>query len=156
MNYKNTKTIDKMTVSTYKAIITLTVTGVSVLKTEWRYKNNTHIYAIYKKLTLDLKTYRLKVRGWRNVFHVICASDSFSTVVVLWGLWLLETMQTNLTLIVLEYVYMLCCLQHLCSNMNAFWLQKFCSVWIHIFKKVTYFISSSKTPTFTYHSEMLV
>ena len=121
------------------------------------YTNKTHIYAIYKKPHFRPKdSYRLKVRGWRNVFHVICASDSFSTVVVLWGLWLLETMQTNLTLIVLEYVYMLCCLQHLCSNMNAFWLQKFCSVWIHIFKKVTYFISSSKTPTFTYHSEMLV
>ena len=34
MNYKNTKTIDKMTVTTYQSIITLNVTGVSVLKTE--------------------------------------------------------------------------------------------------------------------------
>ena len=70
MNYKNTKTIDKMTVSTYQSIITLNVTGVSVLKTEWRYKNNTQIYAIYKKLTLDLKTYRLKVRGYKEIYHV--------------------------------------------------------------------------------------
>ena len=35
------------------------------------YKNKTHIYAVYKKPTSDLKThtYRLKVRGWKNIFH---------------------------------------------------------------------------------------
>ena len=33
------------------------------------YKNKIHIYAVYKKPTSDLKTYRLKVRGWRNTFH---------------------------------------------------------------------------------------
>ena len=39
--------------------------------TDWLngYKNKTHIYAVYKKPTSDLKTYRLKVRGWRNTFH---------------------------------------------------------------------------------------
>ena len=40
--------------------------------TEWLngYKNKTHIYVVYKKPTLDLKdTYRLKVRGWKNIFH---------------------------------------------------------------------------------------
>ena len=36
---------------------------------EW-IKNNTHIYTVYKKPTSDLKnTYRLKVRGWKNIFH---------------------------------------------------------------------------------------
>ena len=37
--------------------------------TDWLngYKNKTHIYAVYKKPTSD--TYRLKVRGWKNVFH---------------------------------------------------------------------------------------
>ena len=35
-----------------------------------RYKNKTHIYVVYKKPTLDLKdTYRLKVRGWKTIFH---------------------------------------------------------------------------------------
>ena len=34
-----------------------------------RYKNKTHIYAVYNKPTLDPKTYRLKVRGWKNIFH---------------------------------------------------------------------------------------
>ena len=33
------------------------------------YKNKTHIYAVYKKLTSDLKTHRLKVKGWKNIFH---------------------------------------------------------------------------------------
>ena len=39
--------------------------------TDWLngYKNKTHIYAVYKKPTSDLKTYRLKVRGWNNIFH---------------------------------------------------------------------------------------
>ena len=39
--------------------------------TDWLngYKNKTHIYAVYKKPTSDLKKYRLKVRGWKNIFH---------------------------------------------------------------------------------------
>ena len=39
--------------------------------TDWLngYKNKTHIYAVYKKLTSDLKTYRLKVKGWEIIFH---------------------------------------------------------------------------------------
>ena len=39
--------------------------------TDWLngYKNKTHIYAVYKKPTSDLTTYRLKVRGWKNIFH---------------------------------------------------------------------------------------
>ena len=39
--------------------------------TEWLNgnKNKTHIYAVYKKPTSDLKTHRLKMRGWKNIFH---------------------------------------------------------------------------------------
>ena len=39
--------------------------------TDWLngYKKKTHIYAVYKKPTSDLKTHRLKLRGWKNVFH---------------------------------------------------------------------------------------
>ena len=39
--------------------------------TDWLngYKNKIHIYAVYKKPTSDLKTYRLKVRGWKNTSH---------------------------------------------------------------------------------------
>ena len=32
-------------------------------------KSKTHIYAVYKKPTSDLKTHRLKIRGWKNIFH---------------------------------------------------------------------------------------
>ena len=41
--------------------------------TDWLngYKNKTHIYAVYKKATSDRPqdTYRLKVRGRKNIFH---------------------------------------------------------------------------------------
>ena len=39
--------------------------------TDWLngYRNKTHICAVFKKLTSDLKTHRLKVRGWKNIFH---------------------------------------------------------------------------------------
>ena len=39
--------------------------------TDWLngYKNKTHIYAVYKKPTSDLKTHIDKVRGWKNIFH---------------------------------------------------------------------------------------
>ena len=33
------------------------------------YKNKTDIYVVYKRPTSDLDTYRLKVRGWKNIFH---------------------------------------------------------------------------------------
>ena len=35
------------------------------------YKNKIHMYAVYKKPTSDRPqdTYRLKVRGWKNIFH---------------------------------------------------------------------------------------
>ena len=33
------------------------------------YKNKTPIYAVYKKPTSDLKTHRLKLRGWKDIFH---------------------------------------------------------------------------------------
>ena len=32
-------------------------------------KNKIHIYAVFKKLTSDLKTHIDKVRGWKNIFH---------------------------------------------------------------------------------------
>ena len=34
-------------------------------------KNKTNIYAVYKRPTSgpERNTYRLKVRGWKNIFH---------------------------------------------------------------------------------------
>ena len=39
--------------------------------TDWlnEYKNKTHKYAVYKKPTSDLKTHRLKVRGFKNILY---------------------------------------------------------------------------------------
>ena len=49
-----------MTIGTYLSIIILNVNGLNAptKDTDWLngYKNKTHIYAVYKKLTLDLKT----------------------------------------------------------------------------------------------------
>ena len=34
------------------------------------YKNKTPIYAVYKTTTLKTRdTYRLKVKGWKKIFH---------------------------------------------------------------------------------------
>ena len=51
-----------MAIGTYISIITLNVNGLKMLQpkdTDWLngYKNKTHIYAVYKKPTLDLKTH---------------------------------------------------------------------------------------------------
>ena len=62
-----------MAIGTYVSIITLNVSGLNAQAKDrdWLngYKNKTHIYAVYKKLTSDLKTHRLKVKGWKNIFH---------------------------------------------------------------------------------------
>ena len=148
-----------MAIGTYISTITLNGLNAPTKRyrlAEWIHKQAPYICCLQETHFRPKDSCRLKVRGWRNIFHVIGAIDSFSIVVILWGLWLLETMQTNLTSIVLKSMYVVLFVASLCSNMNAFWLQKFCTVWKHIFKKVTYFICSSKTPTFTYHSEMLV
>lgn len=34
-----------------------------------REKSKTHLYAVYERLTLDLKTHRMKVKSWKNIFH---------------------------------------------------------------------------------------
>ena len=33
------------------------------------YKSKTYIYDVYKRPTSDLGTHRLKVRGWKKIFH---------------------------------------------------------------------------------------
>ena len=56
---KSTRTIKKMAIGTYTSIITLNVNGLNAPTKRRRLaenKNKTHIYAVYKKLTSDLKT----------------------------------------------------------------------------------------------------
>ena len=56
------------------SIIILSVNGLNSLTknwlAEWIQKQDPYIYAVYKKSSSDLKTHRLKVRGWKNIFHV--------------------------------------------------------------------------------------
>ena len=61
-----------MAISTYLSVITLNIyiTGLySPIKrhrvAEW-IKKKTDLYAVYKRLTLDVRTHRLKVKGWNS------------------------------------------------------------------------------------------
>ena len=59
---KSTQTIKKMAIETYISIITVNVNGLNAQTrrhrlAEW-IQNKTHIYAVYKKPTSDLKTHR--------------------------------------------------------------------------------------------------
>ena len=62
-----------MAIGTYISIITLNVKRLNVPQkdTDWLngYKNKTHIYSVYRKPTSDVKAHKLKVRGWKNIFH---------------------------------------------------------------------------------------
>ena len=53
-----------MAIGTYMSIITLCVNGLNTppKDTDWLkgYKNKTHIYAVYKKPTSDLKTHMME------------------------------------------------------------------------------------------------
>ena len=62
-----------MAIRTYILIITLYVNGLNAPSkrhrlAEW-IQNKTQIYAVYSKPRVDLKTYRLKARGWKNICH---------------------------------------------------------------------------------------
>ena len=66
--------IKKIAIRTYTSIITLNVNRLTAPTkrhrlAEWIQKQDPYIYAVYKKPTSDLKTHRLKVRGWKNIFQ---------------------------------------------------------------------------------------
>ena len=63
-----------MAIGTYISIITLNVNGLNAPTTRPRdwlngHKVKTHIYAVYKKHFRPKDRHRLKVRGWKNIFH---------------------------------------------------------------------------------------
>ena len=63
-----------MVIGTYMSIITLNVSGLNVPTKRHRlpdrYKNKTHIFAVYKKIHFRPKDiYRLKVREWEKIFY---------------------------------------------------------------------------------------
>ena len=63
-----------MAIGTYISIITLNVNGLNATTkrnrlAEWIQKHNPYICFIQKTHFRPKDTYRLKVRGWKNIFH---------------------------------------------------------------------------------------
>ena len=68
------KTIKKMAIGTYISIITLNASGLnSPTKrhrlAEWIQKQDQHICCLQETHFRPKDTHRLKVRGWKNIFH---------------------------------------------------------------------------------------
>ena len=63
-----------MVIGTYIPIITLNVNGLNAPTkrhrlTEWVQKQDTYICCLKEIRFRPRNTYRLKVRGWKNIFH---------------------------------------------------------------------------------------
>ena len=73
--YKNKpKTIKKMVIGTYISIITLNVNGLNALTkrprlAEWIQNQDLYICCLQEMHFRLRDTYRLKVRGWKKIFH---------------------------------------------------------------------------------------
>ena len=73
--YKNKpKTIKKMVIGTYISIIILNVIGLNVPTkrhrlAEWIQKQDPYICCLQDTHFRPRETYRLKVRGWKRIFH---------------------------------------------------------------------------------------
>ena len=64
-----------MAIGTYISIITLNVNGLNAPTkrprlVEWIQKQDPHICCLQETHFRHQDTYRLKVRGWKNIFHV--------------------------------------------------------------------------------------
>ena len=63
-----------MATGSYLSIITLNVNGLNAPNkrhrlTEWIQKKKIPTYAVYKRPTSKQGTHRLKVKGWKKIFH---------------------------------------------------------------------------------------
>ena len=73
--YKNKpKTIKKMAIVTYILITTLNINGLNTPTkrhrlAEWIQKQDTYICCLQETHFRPRDTYRLKVRGWKKIFH---------------------------------------------------------------------------------------
>ena len=73
--YKNKpKTIKKMVIGTYILIIILNVNGLNAPTkrhrlTEWIQKQDPYICCLQETHLRPRDTHRLKVRGWKKIFH---------------------------------------------------------------------------------------
>ena len=66
--------IKKMAIGTYISIITLNVNGLNAPTkrhrlAEWIQKQDPYICSLQKTHFRPQDTYKLKVRGWKNIFH---------------------------------------------------------------------------------------
>ena len=71
---KNPKTIKKLVIGIYISIFTLNVNGLSVpikrhRPAEWIQKQDPSICCLQETHFRHRDTYRLKVRGWKKIFH---------------------------------------------------------------------------------------
>ena len=71
---KQPQTIKKMAIRAYISIITLNVNELNAPTkrhslAEWVQKQNLHICCLQETHFRPQDTYRLKVRGWKNIFH---------------------------------------------------------------------------------------
>ena len=71
---KLTKTIKKMVIGTYISIITLKVNGLKAPTkrhrlNEWIQKQDPYICCLQETHFRPRDTYRLKMRGWKKIFH---------------------------------------------------------------------------------------
>ena len=69
-----TQTIKKIAIRTYISIITLNVNGLNVPTkrhrlAEWIQKQDPYICYLQETHFRPKEIYRLKVRGWKNIFH---------------------------------------------------------------------------------------
>ena len=63
-----------MAIGTYISIITLSGNGLNApikrnILAEWIQKQDAYIYCLQETHLRPKDTYRLKVRGWENIFH---------------------------------------------------------------------------------------
>ena len=68
------KTIKKMVIGTYVLIITLNVNGLNAPTkrhrlAEWIQKQDPYICCLQETHFTPRDTYRLKMRGWKKIFH---------------------------------------------------------------------------------------
>ena len=72
-----------MAIGTYISIITLNGNGLNAPTkrhrlAEWIEKQDPYICCLQETHFRPKATYRLKVRGWKNIFHEIKAKESWS------------------------------------------------------------------------------
>ena len=82
------KTIKKMVIGTYISIITLNVNGLNAPTkrnrlAEWIQKQHQYICCLQETHFRPRDTYRLKVRGWKKIFHVNANQKTAGVAIVM-------------------------------------------------------------------------